>query len=603
MNGKDGRVDPEKAEGRFLLRCLEDEPHQNGFVIATPGGKRLVCCSAAVEDGLEKWEALGEAERRPGAVRVEELPEGFDPEHLEPPPGAIVLETYVRGIERDPDGGLRRERSPGDRDLEDTVEREEPGRDHVWILEPEWRSLLPPRPVKGDTWLVPAAVAERIARFHVIPTTAQVGGITPPWRPDEVRESELSLTVEDATSERVRLRIDGAALLARGAADLSGSRFGFAARLLGYIEADLRKDAIDRFDLVALGETRGARSWRTLSGVAFELARPGSPGGGRSIAPYYAVDHNPYGSRERYLGTGLREWLENMVLHHGYSAEEVAPATGLDTAAARRSLAEHGLGAREGAAKPPHRARDGKLLVLPYPGGRHPRIGFLDGAIDPRRDTKASIFLPWEGAGYAVVDVPEALWSNLGLTFLAHTHIPTVWDQRGIRLPACEWRRARDGVLANTFLLPNGIRIDSRITPREDAADLELRVRNGSAEKLTGLRTQVCIMLKGARGFTAQTNDNKVMAGRAIAARSEDGRRWIVTAWERAKPWANPPVPCIHSDPTFPDLGPGEEAVLHGRIFFFEGDDILAEVARREREGTLDGARSRGEGAPAVEPR
>jgi hypothetical protein len=336
---------------------------------------------------------------------------------------------------------------------------------------------------------------------------------------------------------------------------------------------------------------------------AFELARPGSPGGGRSVAPYYAVDHNPYGDREAYLATGLREWLENMALH-GYSPEEVALATGLDADAARRALAEHGLAGSDSAAKSSRRGPDGKLLVLPYPGGRHPRIGFLDGAVDPRRDTKASIFLPWEGAGYAVVDLPEALWSNLGLTFLAHTHIPTVWDQKGIRLPAGEWRRGRDGVLANAFLLPNGIRIDARIAPRADAVDLELRVRNGTAEKLTGLRTQVCIMLRGAKGFAAQTNDNKVMAGRVIAARSEDGRRWIVTAWERAKPWSNPPVPCIHSDPTFPDLAPGEEGVLRGRIFFFEGDDIHEEIARREREGTLDGPpRPGGEDTRALERR
>ena len=69
-------------------------------------------------------------------------------------------------------------------------------------------------------------------------------------------------------------------------------------------------------------------------------------------------------------------------------------------------------------AKPPDR-----LLLLPYPGGRHPRIGFLEGAIDPHRDTKCSVFLPW--GGYAVVDVPEAVWCEKQLVYLAHTHLPT----------------------------------------------------------------------------------------------------------------------------------------------------------------------------------
>lgn len=64
----------------------------------------------------------------------------------------------------------------------------------------------------------------------------------------------------------------------------------------------------------------------------------------------------------------------------------------------------------------------------------HPRRGFLDGAIDPQRETKVSIFPPWSGGGYVVVDVPEAIFSDLGLTYLAHTHIPTIWDSQSIEL-------------------------------------------------------------------------------------------------------------------------------------------------------------------------
>src|SRR6185436_9225652 len=86
-----------------------------------------------------------------------------------------------------------------------------------------------------------------------------------------------------------------------------------------------------------------------------------------------------------------------------------------------------------------------KLLVLPYPGGRHPRIGFLDGANDPQRETKFSVFLPWAPASYVVQDLPEAIFSNLGLTYLAHTHIPTVWSQKGVTLPPLEWKRNADG--------------------------------------------------------------------------------------------------------------------------------------------------------------
>ena len=69
--------------------------------------------------------------------------------------------------------------------------------------------------------------------------------------------------------------------------------------------------------------------------------------------------------------------------------------------------------------------------------------------------------------------------------------------------------------------------------------------------------------------------------------RSEDGKRWIATVFERPRLWENPPCPCIHSDPNFPDLAPGEEMVSRGRLFIYEGEDFQAEVARRVAAGTL----------------
>ena len=72
------------------------------------------------------------------------------------------------------------------------------------------------------------------------------------------------------------------------------------------------------------------------------------------------------------------------------------------------------------------------LKVLPYPGGRHPRIGFLDGAIRPQRETKFSVFLPWDLSQYVVVDLPEAIWMKRGkdreLLYLAHTARPNDVD-------------------------------------------------------------------------------------------------------------------------------------------------------------------------------
>ena len=83
----------------------------------------------------------------------------------------------------------------------------------------------------------------------------------------------------------------------------------------------------------------------------------------------------------------LRMWLENMIWHHRYSIEEVSLVTGLDDAQVVAKLKEFDISA----ATKPSRS-DKQLLMLPYPGGRHPRIGFRDGAIEPQRETKLSVF-------------------------------------------------------------------------------------------------------------------------------------------------------------------------------------------------------------------
>jgi hypothetical protein len=284
----------------------------------------------------------------------------------------------------------------------------------------------------------------------------------------------------------------------------------------------------------------------------------------------------------------LRPWLESMVINHRFSREEIASATGLPLEEVGRRLDALGLGAIP-ETPPPHRAPGGGILALPYPGGRHPRIGFLDGAVDPWRETKASIFLPWAGAGYVVVDLPEALWSNLGLTFLAHKHIPTVWEKQGVVVPHADWRRRAAGVLENEFRLPNGLEIRARIAPRRDVVDMDIRLRNRGSERLTALRSQICVLLKGAPAFNDATNDNKVIEGNTIAVKARDANRWVATAWESARPWGNPPCPCMHSDPSFPDLDPGAETTVRGRLFFYEGEDIRAEIARRSQAKTLRG--------------
>ena len=278
----------------------------------------------------------------------------------------------------------------------------------------------------------------------------------------------------------------------------------------------------------------------------------------------------------------LRYWLENMIVFHHFTPEEVTAATGLTAKEVAAAVAKFHLKNSH----PPHSKKGDALLVLPYPGGRHPRIGFLDGAINPQRDTKVSIFTPWDRRDYVVADVPEAVWSNLGLTYLAHTHVETIWDKQGIILPQLEWKFETNGVLVMERTLPNQITFGTRVTPQTDGVRFEMWLKNGTSMTLTNLRVQNCVMLKMATGFNAQTNQHTLFAPPYAAIKSASKDRWIITAFDPCQhPWANPPVPCIHADPQFPDCAPGETVRIHGWLSFYEGKDVAAEFNRLDALG------------------
>ncbi|MCI0381069.1 MAG: hypothetical protein L0215_26085, partial [Gemmataceae bacterium] len=193
----------------------------------------------------------------------------------------------------------------------------------------------------------------------------------------------------------------------------------------------------------------------------------------------------------------LRFWLENMVWHHRFSVDEVSAATGLPPEEVERAQQRFGITPETR----PVLATKGKVRMLPYPGGRHPRIGFLEGAINPQRETKISVFTPWDDASYVVIDVPEAIWSQHGLIYLAHTHIPTLWSKQGVSLDPLEWTRATNGSLTIERKLPNGVSFGAKAEPHTNSVRMELWLRNGSSGLLRDLRVQNCVMLKGAAGF------------------------------------------------------------------------------------------------------
>ncbi len=276
----------------------------------------------------------------------------------------------------------------------------------------------------------------------------------------------------------------------------------------------------------------------------------------------------------------LRAWLENMVCGHGYSVSEAASALGLSLAEVEGALCRFGLTS----SALPAAAPGAPLRVLPYPGGRHPRLGFFDGAVAPQRETKFSVFAPWAARDYAVVDLPEAIWWQHGLLYLAHDHDaapPTPWRQQGLRLPPLEWTRHATGRLSSRRVLPNGVTFGAEVTPGPERVELELSLENGSPEPLRDLRVQICVMLGRLSGFAEQTTANKLFRPPFAACRNRAGTHWLITAWEACqRAWGNERCPCLHSDPQFPDCAPGQRQALHGFVSFYAGTDIEAELQR-----------------------
>lgn len=259
----------------------------NCFVLTTPGGQKLAGSNgqrgavSALSQGLARWKEIPEAERSALPAGKEITP----PEAAlcAPPPRGLVVRAYVRNLKRDARGDLApiKPEDLGDRNMYPNWKPIyiEPAHYHLWLTEAEWRSLVPTGVMKGAKFPVPDPIEKRIFRYHLVNGTF---GLPGRWLLADIRSGGLTLTVEE-TSPRVRLRLEGSALLSKDA-DLDKAERGYDARLLGFIEYDPAGDRITRFDVVAAGDYWGGdyeggrfrRPGRTPLGIAFELAQGSS---------------------------------------------------------------------------------------------------------------------------------------------------------------------------------------------------------------------------------------------------------------------------------------------------------------------------------------
>jgi hypothetical protein len=295
------------AVGKFFRKVADQGPRKGeggstrqGIYCLTADGKLLAYKNAGQNAGvmrevlgnaLAAWKKLPEEARKPRAVEVPDLGTLDRRYSRKLPEGASVVKVYTRILDRDSKGEFCKGTC-------ETLGGDKSARDHLWLTAADLKALTPDAKV-GDTFALPPAVAERIARFHLVDNTR---GEPPHWKKDDVRRSELTLTVVEATEKQVQLRLEGKVLVSTDADPEKAAR-GFDAYLLGYLRYQRSPKALDRFDVVVVGEfwgegryTPNARKGRKPLGIAFELSQGDSATG--RVPPQAARE------LDIYLGTG-----------------------------------------------------------------------------------------------------------------------------------------------------------------------------------------------------------------------------------------------------------------------------------------------------------
>jgi len=233
----------------------------------------------------------------------------------------------------------------------------------------------------------------------------------------------------------------------------------------------------------------------------------------------------------------------------------------------------------------------------------------------------AWIKTPWSDMllpDFVFLHFPEAIFCNLGLLYLGHhsPRFPSLFPGQ----PKVAWKTER-GVLHYERVLPNGVRFGGRVSSSDPTAvSLEIHIENGSNKPLTDIKLQVCALLKHTTRFSRNTADNKFVHTSSdgwqpftqACNTKEQGRfrlGWragpavadlpvMVTVSDRldhliAMTWyddtyslvCNPEHPCMHADPAFTDILPGQHRTIRGELIFFEGTlEQFGELFRTRRQ-------------------
>ena len=223
---------------------------------------------------------------------------------------------------------------------------------------------------------------------------------------------------------------------------------------------------------------------------------------------------------------------------------------------------------------------------------------------------------PWPTHDYIWYDFPEAIFSNMGLLYLSHVNpsCPVVFPG----LPKILWDMVPGGISFERGL-PNGVRFGGSLRLEgESALATELWIENGAEEALDKIKLQTCLFLRAIKEFSSFTAENKyvhlpdegwVPYPKALQLGRTDARyrlgwrggptsadlpimvtvssvaeRMVASTWfdDTHSLVTNPGHPCMHADPVFPRIEPGQRVGIQGGVLFHVGSiEKFTDVALR----------------------
>lgn len=308
-------MDRQDPVGEFLRKISKD-------VGLRGAGSNLVCLTASGKilhkkgdpyAGMRMWNVLPAEETKPGAITLPaDIKVDTASDIRRPPKGALVIKQYYRLMAYTPEKELRYVTA---KDFVTPIGNNQSTRlkpayytaqpDYIWLKEAEWKAMIPKQPRSGQSFAVPAAISERIFRYHLNPymVRAESNGL----RREHYSNGNLTLTVRSVTDSTITMQLKGSVQIGQSFESAqSRKEWGYSPRLTGVLTVDRKKGEFAQFDVVALGDFHGKigrndpfyRAGQHPLGIAFELVDAQVPR--NQVAPRGVYRTN----FKNYFGTG-----------------------------------------------------------------------------------------------------------------------------------------------------------------------------------------------------------------------------------------------------------------------------------------------------------